>query len=136
MDLNPCMGYPVRYDPKCKYVSVARGYWRWKRIDIGPAFLQLSDREKGACLLHEAGHCTLRHAEKRILNAWLILFGVKRLLAYWHAQELEADRYAAACGYGMDMVQFLSRFTRPQRWPMTHPEPRERIAHLTNFRGA
>lgn len=137
MGITPeCMGIPVRYDPACKYVSVARGVLRWKRIVVGPAFLRLPEREQGACLLHEAGHCKLRHAEKRILKAWLILFGLKRLIAYWHAQELEADRYAAGCGYGLDLVAFLSRFNRPQPWPMMHPAPGERIAQLTNFRGA
>lgn len=127
--LTPCLGIPVFYDPDLKNISDSRGLWRWKKILIGPLFLRLSEREAGAALLHEAGHCKLRHLEKRLTMAWLVLISPQRLLRFCLDQEHEADRFAAQCGYGADLAGLFARMEQQKGW--FHPKLSERIARLT-----
>lgn len=65
------LGIRVVYDPRMVLISDSRGLWPCKKIVIGPAFLRLSDRQKGAVLLHEAGHCKLFHTERIVLYTLL-----------------------------------------------------------------
>ena len=127
--LTPCLGIPVYYDPGLKNISDSRGLWWWKKIVLGPGFLQLSGREGCAVLLHEAGHCKLRHLEKRITMAWLVLVSPQRLLRICLEQEYEADRFAAGCGYGADLMRLFCRLQ--QAAGPFHPELSQRIARLT-----
>ena len=126
--LTPCLGIPVFYDPDLKNISDSRGLWRWKKIIVGPQFKNLSEREAGAVLLHEAGHCKLRHLEKRISMAWLMLTSPQRLLNLCLAQEYEADAFAARCGYGNDLARLFARMQQGQG-PF-HPELASRISRL------
>lgn len=64
--LPRCLGIPVLYDPALPILSDSRGIGAWKKITVGPSFLELTERQKGAVLLHEAGHCKLWHTEKLI----------------------------------------------------------------------
>lgn len=128
-ELTPCCGIPTFYDPELKNISDSRGIWRWKKIILGNAFHQLSEREAKAVLLHEVGHCKLRHLEKRLTMLWLVLWNPQKLLRLCIEQEYEADRFAARMGYGMDLVQLFCRMQR-QQGPF-HPELSERIARLT-----
>lgn len=148
-----CLGIPVRYDPSTKAIVDSRGLWRWQEIVIGPTFLQLPPREQGAFLLHEAGHCKLGHVRKL---AWFIIRNPRRLAifvwlglcadnqdgffasvasvlpeiaAYRKAQEFQADRFAAECGYGPDLARAFSRI-RSEGGPF-HPHPAERISRLS-----
>jgi Zn-dependent protease with chaperone function len=106
--MTQCMGVPVRFDEDLPYISDSRGLWRWKEIVVGPSYFALTAREKQAVLAHEAGHCKLLHLEKRILRLWLLVMP-KRLLAYCHQQEYQADQFAKACGYGAAMISLLER---------------------------
>lgn len=106
--LTYCMGVPVEFDPDLPYISDSRGLFRWKRIVVGKSFFALTSREKQAVLAHEAGHCKLKHLEKRILRLWLLVMP-KRLLAYCHRQEYEADQFSKACGFGEAMVSLLEK---------------------------
>jgi Zn-dependent protease with chaperone function len=126
--LQPCLGIPVYYDPKLKNISDSRGIWRWKKIVVGPSFNRLDDREAGAVLLHEAGHCKLRHLEKRLKMLWLVLISPQKLLRICLEQEFEADRFAARCGYGNDLIRLFHRLAE-QPAPF-HPKMSERIARL------
>lgn len=131
--LPPILGIPVRYDPRMARLSDSRGLGPWKRITVGPAWLALTDREKGAILLHEAGHVKLRHLEKRIARLWLLLWRPSRLAEYCRAQEHEADAYAALCGYGLELAMIFSRMHGPDS-PL-HPGAAERIRRLTTMAG-
>ena len=126
--LTPCLGIPVYYDPKLKNISDTRGLRRWKKIVVGPGFLRLSEREAGAVLLHEAGHCKLHHLEKRLSMVWLVLVSPQRLLRICLEQEHEADDFAVKHGYGQDLAQLFSRME--QRKALFHPALSARIARL------
>lgn len=148
------------------HFCVAHGFFWAKRIIVGPKFRRLTAREAEAVLLHEVGHCKLRHAEKRVLAVLMswrvtvlylkamwrvgrrfrgglsstlaqrmieseteaILKAAPALAALHRRQELEADTFAAACGYGVDLVQFFRRITHGGG--AGHPTPDERVAHL------
>ena len=62
------MGIPVRYDAALAVLSDSRGIGPWKKIVVGPTFHLLTERQKGAVLLHEVGHCKLCHTEKIIAH--------------------------------------------------------------------
>lgn len=124
---NDCLGIPVVFDRKMKLIANSRGIGRWKKIVVGPAFLSFQAREQQAILLHEVGHCKLRHLEKRLAKFWLIL-RPSRLAELCRAQEYEADRYAAACGYGVDLARAFSRITATPH-PL-QPPVNERIDRL------
>lgn len=139
-ELPHCMGVPVRFDPQLSYISDSRGLFRWKVIVVGPSFFALGAREKQAVLAHEAGHCKLKHLERRILRLWLLLMP-KRLLAYCHQQEYEADQFSKACGFGEAMISVLERVMLYQDEPanaaatqlagsLYHPPLQSRIERL------
>lgn len=147
------LGIPVIYDEKFTGISDSRGLFFRKRVVVGPAFQSLTEREKGAVLLHEAGHVKLWHAEKRLLpTLWMLLsplktFAIVRakddaearviwaevledsgVAALARSQEFEADRFAAGCGYGMDLARVFAR-VKEEPTPL-HPRAPERIARL------
>lgn len=87
----PCpkiLGIPVIYDADLPILSDSSGIWRWKKIFVGPYFYRLSERQQGAVLLHEAGHCKMLHVEKIILHALLR----PRLIWAVIAASIEASR--------------------------------------------
>lgn len=135
--IEPCLGIQVIYDPLLGAISDSRGVWRWKKIVVGRQFFGFPPREQGAILLHEAGHCKLGHvarlqffiarSPRRLLK--LLFFSIRSSFAgdgvrafhaalalalpdlaeYRKKQELQADRYAAGCGYGHDLARALAR---------------------------
>lgn len=150
---NACLGIPVRYDPKASIIVDSRGLWRWQEIVVGPTFFQLPPREQMSFLLHEAGHCKLGHISKLL---WFIIRNPRRLstflwlslssvdqadffgrvatvlpevAAYRKAQEFQADRFAAECGYGADLARAFRRLSPTDGGPF-HPHPLERVARL------
>lgn len=129
LKLEPCLGIPVLYDEKLPLISESRGVWRWKKIVVGPAFLAFPPREQQAMLLHEVGHCKLRHLERRCLAALVLLFWPPALGRYCQRQEFQADRFAAACGYGPDLARAFLRLRAVPASPL-HPPLAQRIAAL------
>ena len=129
MKIAPCLGIPVRFDAKYTGILDSRGLWRWKKIFVGPAFLAFPPREQQALLLHEVGHCKLKHLEKRLRSLWLLFWRPRALAVLCRAQELEADRFAAACGYGAELAEAFRRMKHVDS-PL-HPHISERIARLT-----
>lgn len=105
------LGIPVRYLPKFKGLSDSRGLGRWKAIVVGPAFVRLPADQQAAVLLHEAGHCKLRHLERRLARLWLLLWSPRRLSAYCINQEFEADRFAAQHGFGQSLAALFTRLS-------------------------
>lgn len=126
-----CLGIRVRYKPEFKGISDSRGVWRWKSIVVGPVFTAFPSREQAAILLHEVGHCKLRHLEKRLARVWWLFWKPRKLAAYCAGQEFEADRYAAALGYGPDLARAFARL-RSVDTPL-HPPVAERINRLSSF---
>lgn len=103
-----CLGIPVRHDPRCSSLAVAHGLWPWKWIAVGPHWFMLTGSQQWATLLHEAGHCFGAHLEKRVLL--LPLFWMKWVQRLAQRQELEADRFTAEHGYGVELLGVLIRF--------------------------
>lgn len=122
-----CLGIRVVFDPTWSGISDSRGLFWWKRIFVGRAFLGFPPREQQAILLHEVGHCKLRHLEKRLLGLWRALWW-PALFRLCVAQEYEADRFAAGCGYGPDLAQAFRRI-RARKSPL-HPPLEHRIQRL------
>lgn len=119
-----CLGIPVRYDAHLKIISDSRGIWRWQEIVVGPLFTAFPPREQQAILLHEAGHCKMRHVEHRLL-ALLAPWTIPRLC---REQEFAADRFAAECGFGADLARAFLRLKAPAT--ALHPPVEERIGRL------
>jgi len=95
-----CLGIPVRYEPTMEHLCDSRGIF-FPEIVVGPAFMQLGERQGQAVLLHEVGHCKLRHALKRLiavlsspLATWLYSRSMLRVArAYFRRMESpEAQR--------------------------------------------
>jgi len=153
IEKNNCLGIPIRYDPDAAAIVDSTGLLK-KEIVVSRAFFALAPREQGAFLLHEAGHCKCNHARKL---AWFILRSPRRvwrflrcakecskmseaeffkevaaripeLAAYRIAQEFEADRFAAGCGYGGDLARAFGRL-KSGEGPF-HPPLSLRIARL------
>lgn len=130
IELDPCMGIRVVYDPgMTEPISDSRGVFRWKRIFIGPTLRAFPPREQAALLIHEAGHCKLKHLEWRILWAFLLIFWPPALAAYCRKQEFQADLFTAHCGYGPDLARAFMRLRGSSGGPL-HPPIEERIARL------
>lgn len=123
-----CHGIRVVYDPTTASISDSRGLWRWKQIVVGNNFFRFPPREQQAILLHEVGHCKLRHLEKRILSTWLVVCAPRRLMELCVEQEFEADRYAAAAGFGEDLARAFSRIKGESN--LLHPPLEERRRRL------
>lgn len=125
------LGIPVLYKPDLRVISDTFGFWKWKVIRVGPGFITgLRAREKQAVLMHEAGHVKLFHLERRILNLWRA-FWFPSLVAYCREQEFEADRFAAAAGYGLDLAIFFRKIERcGQHKYSFHPDVNDRVARL------
>lgn len=150
---EPVLGVAVSFEPTYLGLAETRGLLGWKRVVVGPAFTRLTPRERQAVLLHEAGHAKLWHAEKRVLPmAWAIL---THPVLVWHivmamdaalaqvrftafledsgmsefaqAQEYQADRFAAECGYGADLSQVFLRFGSGG---VLHPSLQSRLIRL------
>ena len=85
----------------------------WGTVQLGEGFYKLTPHEQEAVLAHERGHIAHRHAWERLW--WIVtLRAIRKPEAYWamcEAQELEADRYAAAQGHAAGMVSFLFRLS-------------------------
>lgn len=130
------LGIPVVYDERMERISDTSGIGRWKRIKIGPSFWQLTPREAEAVLLHEAGHCKLYHLEQRLLWIWLALVSPRRLIEMCHEQEYAADRFAAAAGYGLDLVSLFTRMHEGNDTAVNfHPPLAARIERLMQAQG-
>lgn len=129
------LGIPVRYDPKLRVVSEARGVGRWREVVIGPDFPFFPGREQQALLLHEAGHHQHGHIGERLRRLWLIVVRPAAFADLCCRQELQADRFTAACGYGPDLIRAFGRLvvrkptTRTERFlARMHPPLAQRIA--------
>ncbi len=129
INLNPCLGIPVVYDPALKVIADSRGLARWKKVFVGPVFCAFPPREQQALLLHEVGHCKLRHLERRLLAALVLLFWPPALARYCRAQEFQADLFVLHCGYGKDLAQAFLRLRSTHASPL-HPPLQARIARL------
>lgn len=126
-ELPPCLNIRVFYDPDMAIISDSRGLLLWKRIFVGPAFFKLRPDESAAVLAHEAGHCHLRHLEKRLLRLWMLAFP-SRMLALIHEHEYEADAFAAKAGFGAQLRAFFARL--PPTTDILHPPLQSRIERL------
>lgn len=124
-----CLGIRVVYDEKMEGISDSRGLWPCKRIFVGPKFFAFPPREQQALLLHEAGHCKLRHLERRLLAALLFFSRPAKILELCKAQEFEADRFASLCGFGPDLARAFLRLSAVSASPF-HPPIAERVARL------
>lgn len=124
-----CMGIPVVYDPALATISESRGLWRWKKIFVSEKFLAFPPREQQAMLLHEVGHCKLRHLERRLIAAIALIFWPPALAEFCKRQEFQADLFVAHCGYGRDLAQAFLRVKSTGESPL-HPPISERIARL------
>ncbi len=123
------MGIPVVFDPELEVIADSRGLFRWKMIFVGPKIRAFPPREQQALLIHEVGHCKLRHLERRILAALYLIFWPPALARFCRAQEFQADLYVAHCGYGRDLAQAFMRF-KSGAGGVFHPPLPERIARL------
>lgn len=108
-------GIPVAFDPNCRTVAQARGFWPFFRISVGPQWYELDAQQRVAFLLHEVGHCRGHHALKRIAALPLVLLWVlgdkcgELARRVTQEQELEADRFAADHGYAQPLAHGLGR---------------------------
>ena len=128
MKIDPVLGIEVVFDEGLANICDSRGIFRWKKIVVGPTFLSFPPREQQALLLHEVGHCKLKHLEKRLARLWLLFWSPRRLAEMCIEQEFEADRFVAAIGLGGALAQAFGRIkATPDPF---HPPVTERIARL------
>ena len=102
------LGIPVYFKPDTHEVAYSTGIWPFKRIVIGPRWLQLDTDERMGVLMHEAKHCLAFHLEIRLLL--LPLFWTDWVLRIAHRQELDADAFAIEQGYGAGILRVIVRF--------------------------
>ncbi len=119
-------GIPVLHEPR-EPLAVSRGIWPRKRIIVGDAFFRHSLREQAAILHHEVAHCLKFHLEIRYLLVPVFWSDLATRVAI--RQELDADRFAADHGYGVDLLNVIRRSVSGDFYPST----RERCTHLTNI---
>lgn len=122
------LGIPVVFDPRCATLAVARGLWPFKRIAVGPEWYRLDVGERLGVLFHEAGHCVGLHMEKRLAAAPLLFIAPGFIRRFTHAQEIEADRFAADQGYALDLARVLE--SRPAPESLFYPSNEVRSAIL------
>ena len=125
------LGIPVIMDPASTHVAYSWGLWSWKRIVVGPLWLDLPAGEQRAVLLHEAHHCHARHMEWRVL--WCLLCWLPYIAEKARQQEFDADEFAAEQGFAMDFMRFLTRRRAPEG-PF-YPSHEERITRLFRWIG-
>lgn len=94
---------------------------------VDPAFWELPFPERMAIIAHEAGHKYYGHLWERLWRPWLMRWDA--LQSFYHAQELQADAFAASMGYGPQLAAFLAR--RPDAPSLHHPDTKSRIRALT-----
>ena len=121
-----CHGFPVRFDPETKELAHAREFQR--DIVVGKNWFRLTGEQQWATLLHEAGHLHHRHFWKRML--WLPLFFTKAADRFCQMQELEADEFVVAHGYGLAFLSLLARVAFKDE-PF-HPSGTFRMHHLSS----
>lgn len=124
-------GVPVIFDEKMRFIADSRGIFWFKRIYYGPHLYEFSPVQQYALLVHELGHCKLRHLEQRIAKLYLVLFDRQRLIELCHKQEFEADDFARRRGLGPDLAAALLHTANDGhlKWPL-HPVREDRIARL------
>ncbi len=105
-----------------------RGIWRFRKIVVGRAFFAFPPREQQAILMHEVGHVKMGHVRERMRHFWKIVLRPREFSAMCQRQEIEADRFAAMCGYAVELAQALGR-VKPVEDPF-HPPVAERISRL------
>lgn len=108
LELSELLGLPIRYKPDCNRIAKACGFWPAKYLEVGPQWFRLSEGERMAVLLHEAGHALKWHSEIRALL--IPIFWTRFAVRVVHRQELEADAFAVSKGYGVQLLRFLTRF--------------------------
>lgn len=108
-------GIPVEFDHRAIHFAEARGIWPFrKRIVVGPHWYELEAEERIAVLYHEAGHCLSCHMEKRALMFPLFLI-VPWVVCRWaRNQEIEADWFAAANGFGLQLARIINKVQAPK----------------------
>jgi len=120
-------GIPVCYSEFHTGSAEARGFFWNRYILIGPHFMRDGHRVQRAVLLHEAKHCQAWHLEKRIacliaiaaplaflpLRIVAVALAVGALYfaaaAFARKNELDADAFVVAEGYGVDLLEWLKR---------------------------
>jgi Peptidase family M48 len=119
-------GIPVVHEPH-EPLAVTKGIWPRKRIVVGDRFFRYSRREQAAILHHEVAHALNFHLEIR----WLLVpvFWSDLALRVAIQQELDADRFAADHGYGVELMNVIRHSTGGDFYPSTE----QRCAHLTNL---
>ena len=109
------------------FVAASSGIFFWKRIEIGKRFYSLPDHIKKAVIAHELGHCVKFHIEIRII---CFIFCFPALLWLCRKQELEADRFAAECGFAEELIEY---FKNEWKGGGTHPSNSERRHQLEKY---
>jgi Zn-dependent protease with chaperone function len=103
------LGIRLAVDRTSKLMADSRGIWPFKRIVLGASWFLFSPREREAVLCHEAAHCKLFHLEKRMLLIPLLFLRPALVTEISIAQELEADRFAAERGFGVELLDVLRK---------------------------
>jgi Zn-dependent protease with chaperone function len=102
-------GIPVEVDRKSPLIADSRGIWPFKRIVLGESWHFFPPREREAVLYHEVGHCKFFHLEKRLALLPLLFLRPALVTQISIAQELEADRFAAERGFGVELLSVLRK---------------------------
>lgn len=118
------------------------GFW-FPRIVISKAVKdQLTEEECIAVYMHERGHIECHHLRTNLAMAILIPF-MRRPMQTVVKQELEADEWAARCGYAYSLASALRKLSahpfdlwRASRLELrgAMPRPGERDARVANIR--
>lgn len=124
------LGIPVVFAPSCPEVARARGFWPAKRIEVGLAWYALAAEARAAVLFHEAHHCRALHLEARLLLLPLVVLAYF-VMSICRRQEIAADRFAAANGWGGPMADYLARANQPESH--FYPSTSERVAELHRY---
>lgn len=124
------MMHHLRGEGPLSFYAETAGFLFWKHIRTGAALESLPEDEAHAIVMHEIGHIRHWHVEKRLI--WILsgraLWNPEAFFALCARQELEADDYAAAHGYGLALASFLSKL--PDALQDGYPPVHERIARL------
>ncbi len=125
-------GIGVYFERDLPRIADARGFWPFRKfIVVGLAWIRLPYRQRIAVLHHEAEHCRKRHMEKRLLLLPLLFAAPRFVRNVCRAQEIEADKFAAANGFGLDLARLLERSREPES--MFYPSYEARVHRLTEM---